>query len=320
MSALFFRKNRRAETDPFDQEQLQKTESAFRHVVSAYGNKPLRPGEQIYRYLTTGKPEYITQAQNARNIAASVQADKWKSFIADRYVGAILQGFQPNDGMWQGKELADRISSSQEKGMDPRLSVLSMLLQDNLSVEGHKYQLDCLIHLINAVIRFYRISNLIPDATPDFYFGLLPEELEDEAKFEEVFSAITNSMTSLGFAPEEQMIGYLLTGDLQYVPKSLNARNLAEDVGKEQLTAWIASAFLKWFRQETRPESPESLFLSSLADACSSQQIDPAMQLTGYILEKDPKYLPKSIRTRFSKTIDSLETEDLLYYMISELI
>ena len=320
MSALFFRKNRRAETDPFDQEQMRKAESAFLCVVSAYGNKPLRPGEQIYRYLTTGKPEYITQTQNARNIAASVQADKWKSFFADKYVGAILQGFHPNDGTGQGKELADRIRLSQQAGEDPRLSVLSILLQDNLSVEGRKFQFDCLVHLINAVIRFYRISNLIPDTTPDFRFELPPEELKEEAEFEEVFSAIINSMTSLGIDPAEQMTGYLLTGDLQYIPKSLNARNLAENVGEEQLTAWIASAFLKWFKRESRPESPESLFLSSLADACSSQQIDPAMQLTGYVLEQDPKYLPKSIRTRFSEMIDTLETEDLLYYMISGLI
>ncbi len=235
-------------------------------------------------------------------------------------MGAILQGFHPNDGTGQGKELADRISSSQKEGKDPRLSVLSILLQDNLSVEGRKFQFDCLVHLINAVIRFYRISNLIPDTTPDFRFELPPEELEEEAKFEEVFSAMINSMTSLGIDPAEQMTGYLLTGDLQYIPKSLNARNLAEDVGEEHLTAWIASAFLKWFKRESSPESPECLFLSSLADACSSQQIDPAMQLTGYILEQDPKYLPKSFRTRFSEMIDTLETEDLLYYMISGLI
>lgn len=168
MSALFFGRHRnpieeKQKSALLTSEQVQEMEPIFLSIVSAYRYKLLRPGEQISMYLNSENANYITG--DVRFLATSVPAHKMLGFVVDRYVAARLQGYHPSDISNEGKSIDTMIETAEKDRKDPRSAILSVLLGDPVSrpIEAeivlHKY----ILHLVNEVIRFYRLTKRISD-------------------------------------------------------------------------------------------------------------------------------------------------------------
>ena len=302
-------------------EQVQELEPLFLSVVSAYRNKLLQPEEQICRYLFYAEAAHITEDMNARALATSVPAPKLLGFLTDRYIAARLEGIRPDPASDEELAFDAMPESSRKAGEDPRLAILTLFLQDRASMPlaARPVLFSRMLHLVKTVICYYRRLKKIPDSPPRLSSAASCGDTQADANFDQCFPRIINALISKRMDPAMQLAGFLETGDSTYIPTADGARRMALSLGTD-IVFPVITAGLEGCEWKRWPDCPEKTFLQNLVRACGERGLDPAGQLIGYVISKDPKYLPKSFRTQCADLLSSLGMDELVCYLLRMVI
>lgn len=60
-----------------------------------------------------------------------------------------------------------------------------------------------------------------------------------EQSFDEIMEVVTTALTQAGYDPRSQLLGFIQTGDLTYITRRNNARQLIQSVDKEELRKYL---------------------------------------------------------------------------------
>lgn len=63
--------------------------------------------------------------------------------------------------------------------------------------------------------------------------------MTDEKSFDEIMEVVTAALTQAGYDSRSQLFGYIQTGDLTYITRQNNARNLIQLIDKEKLRKYL---------------------------------------------------------------------------------
>ena len=73
-------------------------------------------------------------------------------------------------------------------------------------------------------------------------FNLLKE---DKKKIQDILSEVYKALKEKGYNPENQLIGYILSGDPTYITSYLSARTLIRQVDRDELLEEILNFYMK---------------------------------------------------------------------------
>lgn len=60
-----------------------------------------------------------------------------------------------------------------------------------------------------------------------------------EQSFDEIMEVVTTALTQAGYDPRSQLFGFIQTGDLTYITRRNNARQLIQSVDKKELRNYL---------------------------------------------------------------------------------
>lgn len=60
-----------------------------------------------------------------------------------------------------------------------------------------------------------------------------------EKGFDEIMEVVTAALAQAGYDPRSQLFGYIQTGDLTYITRQNNARQLVQSLDKDELKAYL---------------------------------------------------------------------------------
>lgn len=64
-------------------------------------------------------------------------------------------------------------------------------------------------------------------------------DMTGEKGFDEIMAVVTAALAQAGYDPRSQLFGYVQTGDLTYITRRNNARQLVQSVDKEELKKYL---------------------------------------------------------------------------------
>lgn len=70
-------------------------------------------------------------------------------------------------------------------------------------------------------------------------------EKEKDVEIREILTEVCEALTSKGYNPINQLIGYLLSGDPTYITSHNNARSLIRKVERDELVEALLKAYLE---------------------------------------------------------------------------
>lgn len=70
------------------------------------------------------------------------------------------------------------------------------------------------------------------------------EELQEE-KVKQVIKTVYDALEDKGYAPVNQLVGYLLSGDPAYITSHNNARNLISSLERDDIAKVLLTSYLK---------------------------------------------------------------------------
>ncbi|ERJ82990.1 hypothetical protein HMPREF1987_01216 [Peptostreptococcaceae bacterium oral taxon 113 str. W5053] len=68
---------------------------------------------------------------------------------------------------------------------------------------------------------------------------------EDKKKIQDILSEVYKALKEKGYNPENQLIGYILSGDPTYITSYLSARTLIRQVDRDELLEEILNFYMK---------------------------------------------------------------------------
>ena len=68
---------------------------------------------------------------------------------------------------------------------------------------------------------------------------------EDKKKIPDILSELYKALKEKGYNPENQLIGYILSGDPTYITSYLSARTLIRQVDRDELLEEILNFYMK---------------------------------------------------------------------------
>lgn len=66
--------------------------------------------------------------------------------------------------------------------------------------------------------------------------------MDDGMNFDEIIATITAALSQAGYDPRSQLLGYIQTGDLTYITRRNNARQLAKLLDKNKLRKYLVDS------------------------------------------------------------------------------
>lgn len=79
----------------------------------------------------------------------------------------------------------------------------------------------------------------------DFSETMLFTPIEERHNMEEILSSVYASLEEKGYAPENQIIGYILSGDPTYITSYNDARKLIRQIDRDELLSTLLSYYLE---------------------------------------------------------------------------
>ncbi|WP_071705679.1 IreB family regulatory phosphoprotein [Murdochiella vaginalis] len=79
----------------------------------------------------------------------------------------------------------------------------------------------------------------------DFSETMLFTPIEERHNMEEILSSVYVSLEEKGYAPENQIIGYILSGDPTYITSYNDARKLIRQIDRDELLSTLLSYYLE---------------------------------------------------------------------------
>ena len=79
----------------------------------------------------------------------------------------------------------------------------------------------------------------------DFSETMLFTPIEEPHNMEEILSSVYASLEEKGYAPENQIIGYILSGDPTYITSYNDARKLIRQIDRDELLSTLLSYYLE---------------------------------------------------------------------------
>ena len=70
-------------------------------------------------------------------------------------------------------------------------------------------------------------------------------EKEPQMKVSDVIDVVYHALSEKGYNPENQIVGYLMSGDPTYITSHRNARSLIMKVERDELVEEILRAYIK---------------------------------------------------------------------------
>ncbi len=69
-------------------------------------------------------------------------------------------------------------------------------------------------------------------------------EINEEYKVKEILRNVHDSLEAKGYAPINQMVGYLISGDPTYITSKNNARQLIAQLDRDEIIEILLKTFL----------------------------------------------------------------------------
>ena len=82
----------------------------------------------------------------------------------------------------------------------------------------------------------------------DFSETMLFTPIEERHNIEEILASVYASLKEKGYAPENQIIGYILSGDPTYITSFNGARKLIRQIDRDELLEALLTYYLKGHR------------------------------------------------------------------------
>lgn len=79
----------------------------------------------------------------------------------------------------------------------------------------------------------------------DFSETMLFTPIEERHNMEEILASVYASLKEKGYAPESQIIGYILSGDPTYITNYNGARKLIRQIDRDELLSTLLAYYLE---------------------------------------------------------------------------
>lgn len=79
----------------------------------------------------------------------------------------------------------------------------------------------------------------------DFSETMLFTPIEEKYNLDEILSVVYKALLEKGYEPENQIIGYILSGDPTYITSHNEARKLIRQVDRDEVLEILLSYYLK---------------------------------------------------------------------------